>query len=77
MTRSFVYLAHGDWSASWRVHRLGWLMFLATLIQVPYRLQALLSRGGSIIPAACSRAFGSVLIALLIMNWLAGLIFTN
>src|SRR3954454_16571087 len=26
LTRSFVYLAHGDWRASWEAHRLGWLL---------------------------------------------------
>jgi hypothetical protein len=73
LTRSFVYLAHGEWQASWGMHRLGWLMFLATLAQLPYRLYVLLG-GGRVIPAALAKAFGTALIALLIANWLAGLV---
>src|SRR5205807_2633311 len=26
LTRSFIFLAHADWPASWRLHRLGWLL---------------------------------------------------
>jgi hypothetical protein len=74
LTRSFVYLAHFRWAEAWQMHRLGWLLFLATAAQVPYRLQALSSPRGSIIPPSLSRAFGTVLIALLISNWVAGII---
>ena len=41
MTRSWVYLAHGDWSAALRMNVLGPILFLAAVIQVPlsgYRL---------------------------------------
>src|SRR5215471_1193133 len=41
LTRSFVHLAHGEWSASWQSHRLGWLLMAAVLLQFPYRIIAL------------------------------------
>lgn len=71
LTRSFVYLAHGDWHNAWKMHRLGWLLFISLLLQIPYRVQALWSKGGSIVPLAWAKFYGTVLIALLILNWLA------
>lgn len=77
LTRSFVHLAHFDWQASWDMHRIGWLMFLATLIQIPYRTHALLSKNGTFVPVSLAKAFGNALIVLLIANWLCGIIFVN
>ena len=77
LTRSFVHIVHLDWKVSWDMHRLGWLMFLATLLQIPYRAQALLSKNGSIVPVSLAKTFGSVLIVLLLVNWLGGLVFVN
>jgi hypothetical protein len=70
LTRSFVLLAHGDWHGAWGYHRLGWLMAAAVLIQAPYRITALrrpdLQPLGTWVP----KAFGYLLIAALIGNWL-------
>src|SRR3954469_14174561 len=41
LTRSFIYLAHGDFEASWQVHRLGWLVAALVVVQFPYRLYSL------------------------------------
>ncbi|HID24630.1 MAG TPA: DUF2752 domain-containing protein [Planctomycetaceae bacterium] len=41
LTRSFIYLAQGNWRASLAEHRVGWLLALALLLQFPYRLAAL------------------------------------
>lgn len=70
LTRSIIYLAHGDLAASLQLHRLGWLMAAAILFQIPYRLYAL--RYGDVSPATlfAYRIFGQVLIALLLLNWL-------
>jgi hypothetical protein len=38
LTRSFIYLSRGQWSDAWKVNRVGWLLALATVFQVPYRL---------------------------------------
>lgn len=43
LTRSFVHLMHGDVSSSQHVHPFGWMLFLLTLAQFPYRLWAMRS----------------------------------
>ena len=42
--RSAVHLGHGDWWASLAAHRLGWLLVLAMLFQVPYHTAALIRK---------------------------------
>jgi hypothetical protein len=73
LTRSFIHLSRWDWRASLAVHRLGWLIAAAVLLQIPYRVAAL--RRGSEFPLGRTFAirFGQALIALLIANWLLGL----
>jgi hypothetical protein len=69
LTRSFIFLAHGDWHNAFLRNRMGWLLALAVVLQIPYRLIAL--RGpnrmplGRRLPDIC----GVVLIAALIGNW--------
>ncbi len=69
LTRSFIFLAHGDWHNAFLRNRMGWLLALAVVLQIPYRLIAL--RGpnrlplGRRIPDLC----GIVLIIALIGNW--------
>ncbi|VAX36713.1 hypothetical protein MNBD_PLANCTO02-50 [hydrothermal vent metagenome] len=41
LTRSVIYLMHGEFAASYAIHRLGWLMFLIIIAQVPYRIGCL------------------------------------
>lgn len=41
LTRSFIHLAHGDWRSSLAIHRIGWLLALLVVCQIPYRLLAL------------------------------------
>jgi len=74
LTRSIVYLVHGQWRNSLHCHRLGWLMAMAIFAQFPYRIACLrfpeLPRLGKSFP----RLFGLALIVLLIGNWLVGLL---
>lgn len=77
LTRSFVHLARWDWRGAWDVHRLGWLVFLATMMQIPYRIQALVSGNGGIVPVSLAKSFGTALVWLLVLNWLGGLVFVN
>lgn len=69
LTRSFVFLAHGDWARSFAMHRVGWILALAVLAQFPYRWFQLRH-----VPLANTpvwpRLFGWLLIAALIANWL-------
>lgn len=74
LTRSFIHLAEGDWRASWRCHRLGWLLAAIAIFQVPYRFQALRRPGTRPIPPRWLAAAGGALIALLIANWLADVV---
>jgi hypothetical protein len=70
LTRSIILLAHGDWTASWQMHRVGWLLALAIVLQFPYRIASLRRGGkpvlGTVFPSFC----GYMLIALLLGNWL-------
>jgi hypothetical protein len=74
LTRSCIYLAQGDLGASWRTHRLGWLMAAAIVCQIPYRAAVLRRSGGRPLGIWFPRAFGYILIVLLIGNWIAGLL---
>jgi len=74
LTRSFVYLAHGDWRASWNIHRVGWFLALAVVVQIPYRLVALRSRDGLPLGTSVPKLFGTLLVVLLIVNWLINLV---
>jgi hypothetical protein len=77
LTRSFIYLAHGDLSASWNVHRVGWLLALSVVLQLPYRIFALWT--GNYVPLGTTvpRLFGSLLILLLFVNWLVNVVLQN
>ena len=74
LTRSLIYLAHADWRASLRVHRLGWLFALTIAFQVPYRIVALRRGGRAPIRPRIAEAFSVVLIVLLVGNWLHDLL---
>ena len=41
LTRSFIFLAHGDWHNAFLRNRVGWLLAMAVVLQIPYRLIAL------------------------------------
>jgi hypothetical protein len=69
LTRSIIELSRGHFASSLHYHRLGWLMALAIVLQLPYRWLSLrLGRPplGTMLP----KAFGYSLIAGLVVNWL-------
>lgn len=72
LTRSIVFLAHGEVRASWQMHRVGWLMALAIVGQVPYRIFCL-RRGRAVLGKVFPRVFSYFLIGMLIGNWAMGL----
>ena len=74
LTRSIIHMAEGDWPASWRSHRLGGLMALVIVFQIPYRLLALRRLDRPLMPIRWQVGLSSVLIALLIGNWLVDLV---
>ena len=73
LTRSIIHLAEGDWDASWRNHRLGSLMALVIVLQVPYRLLALRRLDSPLIGRGWQGVLAYALIALLLGNWLVEL----
>jgi hypothetical protein len=72
LTRSFVCLAQGDWSAAWDKHRLGWLLAILVLLQIPYRIHGLRNPGKAL-PTWARKWISQVLIGLLVGNWVLGL----
>lgn len=42
LTRSFTFMGHGRWSEAFELHRLGPLLWVGTLTQIPWRIFALL-----------------------------------
>ena len=74
LTRSFIHLAEGDWRAAWQCHRLGGLLAAVIIFQIPYRLLALRRPETAPISSRWQSGLGIVLIALLIVNWLADVV---
>jgi hypothetical protein len=74
LTRSFVHLAHGEWQESLQVNRVGWILMLAAVLQIPYRAHAVWGSGKWVCGPVVSWWFSSTLIALLIGSWLLRLI---
>jgi hypothetical protein len=70
LTRSIVYLAHGDWRGSWRMHRVGFVMALAILAQFPYSIVGLRYRKDYPLGHRFASVVAWTLILLLICNWL-------
>ena len=73
LTRSFIHLAHGNWYASWEAHRLGWLLAIMVVVQVPYRIHGLRHPRSALIPPRARNGIAYLLIGLLVGNWLIGL----
>jgi hypothetical protein len=69
LTRSFIYLARGDWQQAWREHRLGWLVAALVAFQFPYRLWAVWRGGRSSFSPSFATTCAVVLMTLLVANW--------
>lgn len=69
LTRSFIYLAHGDVSNSFSVHRFGWLLAAGVLLQLPYRWLALRNPALSLSHRAAIWIAG-LFVALFLANWI-------
>jgi hypothetical protein len=73
LTRSIIHLAEGDWEASCRSHRLGALMALVIVFQIPYQLLALRRLDRPLIGAHWQAVLAYALISVLLGNWLVEL----
>lgn len=74
LTRSFIALADGDIAASIQLNRIGWIMALTLIAQIPYRIYMMWKPPLSVIDLRWPRWFGTCLIAILIGNWLSNMI---
>jgi hydrogenase/urease accessory protein HupE len=72
LTRSFIHLAHGDWSQSMQAHRLGWFVAIALLLQIPYRLLALRDPKHEAWGSRFSGAAAALCAILLLAEWALG-----
>lgn len=70
LTRSFVALAGGDLDESLAFHRIGWVLALAVVLQIPYRLFLLRELRFGVPERKWPELFGRALIFLLIGNWI-------
>lgn len=77
LTRSFICLARGSLWASFQQHRFGWLIALAVVIQIPYRIAALKRGADTPWGDRLPRLYVWTLLILLIANWLYGLIMVS
>ena len=74
LTRSLIHLASADWQASFTIHRVGWLMAIAIVLQIPYRIIQLRRCGEPMLGSALPKFFGYTLIVMLIGNWILGFV---
>jgi hypothetical protein len=70
LTRSFVALANGDFRQSLRFNRVGWLVALAVVAQIPYRLFVLWELRRGEIHRPWLMWIGYLLVAMLVVSWL-------
>lgn len=70
LTRSFICMIHGHWVDAVAYNRVGPILFLCTLIQIPYRAIGLCCRLNYPLGRRVARGTARMLIGLLIGNWL-------
>jgi hypothetical protein len=70
LTRSFVALANGDFRQSLYFNRIGWLVALAVVAQIPYRAFALWELRRVVRDRPWLMWIGYLLVAMLVINWL-------
>ena len=74
LTRSFVYLVHGQIEASYRAHRVGPLFAILIALQLPYRLWSLCWSQYRWPFVTCWNWIAISLIVILVLNWLNNLL---
>lgn len=71
LTRSFIHLAHGRFAESLATHRVGWVLALVIVLQIPYRIISLRQRPVGGLDVRWPGWISTALIAMLIGNWIA------
>jgi hypothetical protein len=70
LTRSFVASANGDFRQSLRYNRIGWLVAIGVVAQIPYRAFALWELRRRVLYRPWLMWIGYLLVAMLVINWL-------
>jgi hypothetical protein len=76
LTRSFIHLAHGDWRRSLAIHRVGWLLALVVVAQIPYRL-LVMRYPAYTVSGRWSAILGITLGVALVINWIYKICFES
>jgi len=79
LTRSIINYSHGNFYEGWRYHRVGILIYLLIILQIPYRTYVLIT-GKSVAFFVDSRFIQILsysLIFLFVLNWIFNLITEN
>ncbi|WP_339733853.1 DUF2752 domain-containing protein [uncultured Gimesia sp.] len=71
LTRSFIALAEGDLATSIQLNQIGWIMALAIIAQIPYRIYMMCQPPQSVIDLRWPKWFATFLITILIGSWLS------
>ena len=72
LTRSLLCFFRGDFANSFALHRMGWIIAIAVILQFPYRIVALARKQDYPLGERFPKAFGYTLIFLLVGNWIVG-----
>ena len=72
LTRSFIYLADGELQKSLHANRVGWILALSVLLQIPFRILSI-RNDGRFISIPVRRAMGWSIVIILISNWVYNL----
>ena len=70
LTRSFVALAHFDWQQSVKYNRVGWLVAVAVVLQIPFRTYMLWELRRRVVLRHWMQWIGWALIAIMIVSWI-------
>lgn len=72
LTRSLLCFFQGDLANSLALHRVGWIIAIAVVLQFPYRIVALARKQDHPLGKRLPAIFGYALIFILVGNWVVG-----
>jgi hypothetical protein len=71
LTRSFIFLAHGEWEQALARHRLGWLMAFTIVVQIPFRIIAVVRPERPPLGRTLTSAYSIFVVVIFFSNWFA------
>lgn len=73
LTRSFIYLGQGQLLQSLQANRVGWILAVCVVLQIPFRIISL-KRRGKFLGNSLRRSLGWAVFLTLVLNWVYNLI---